>query len=204
MTKKAEIYKSGNHFQNCIYKNISDYLHRKGVSHFGAPKKGKTPYRHLLPPESTIENFLYSRNIFLAAKSRFKDHKAGDWERARTNSVASQPCCFNLFVPLQQDLKLASRLFSSLMGSAVVACYIEIEFTPNTPILDSLSEFERHADESIGDQGSKRGTDADIAVFYKTKDRKGVILIEFKYIEAEFNPCSSYRTKPNEGDGDVH
>jgi hypothetical protein len=198
MTKTAEIYQSGNPFQNRVYKKMSDYLQMKGVSNFGTSQKRDTPYRHLLPPESTFENFLYDRNIFLEAKSRFKDHKAGDWDRARTNTAASQPCCFNLFVPLQQDLKLASRLFSSLMDSPVVVGHIEIEFTPNTPNLDALSEFERHSDESIGDQGpegSNQGTDADVAVFYKTKDRKGVILIEYKYIEADFNLCYSYKTK---------
>jgi len=197
MTENAEIYQEGSPFQKRVYREMSDYLHRKGVSHFGTPKNGKTPYRHLLPPECTIENFLYDRNIYTAASSRFKDHKAGDWDRARTNSAASQPCCFNLFVPLQQDLELASKLFSSLMGSSVTVCHIEIEFTPKTPKLNELPGFERHpdADESIGDQIGKRGTDADVAVFYKTRDKKGIILIEFKYIEDDFNPCASYRIK---------
>jgi len=198
MKRKAEIYQEGNPFQKQAYKQMSDHLIQKGFTQFGASSKGNL-YCHLLPPESTVENFLFDEGIYTAAATRFEDHKAGDWDRARLNTAASQPCCFNLFVPLQQDLALAGRLFSPIMGISVAIDHIEIEFTPNTPRLDLLPGFERQADESIGDQASdpkqNQGTDADIAVFYRSNGTKGVILIEFKYIEEEFNLCGSYKIK---------
>jgi len=200
MTKEAKIYESGNSFQKRAYRKMANYLHARGISQFGRSVRG-TPYRHLLPVNSTIENFLYDNKIASAAEARFSNHKAGDWDRARFNTTASQPCCFNLFVPLQQDTKLANYLFSTLFNAPVNVHHIEIEFTPNTKELNNLPGFERShdktiGDETIGDQGKFAGTDADVAIFYSIQDRKGVLLIEFKYIEAEFSQCTSYKNKP--------
>ncbi len=200
MNQTAEIYQSGNQFQNRIYRKMAEYLNLKGVIEFGRAKKNGALYRHLLPSDSTYENFLFDNEIYLATKTRFQKGKAGDWHRAKTNTAASQPCCFNLFVPLQQDLELASRLFSSLMEAAVVVSHVEIEFTPNCRDLHNLPGYEvgLKQDESIGDQGTNQGTDADVAVFYTASGKKGIILIEFKYIESEFSMCTSFRKKPKE------
>ena len=63
MNKKAEIYQSGNAFQKLAYRKLSEYLDRKKISEYGIPKRGYTPYRHLLPPDSTVE-ILCSIGIF--------------------------------------------------------------------------------------------------------------------------------------------
>ncbi|MCP4498598.1 MAG: hypothetical protein GY822_01350 [Deltaproteobacteria bacterium] len=111
-----------------------------------------------------------------------------------TNLAASQACCFNLFVPLAEDLHLASALFSRLLSREISVSHIEIEFTPNTC---DLVDFQRSdEDESLGDQQGSGGTDADVAVFLKdSKGRREVILIETKFIEAEFSACNSVRAK---------
>ncbi len=193
MGLSAEIYQTGNAWQKLAYRKMSDYFEEQGVTEYGKSKGGAS-YKHLLSEKDSVHNFL-SDDIYKATINRFSEHKAGDVERVKQNTVASQTYCFNLFVPLQINLKLASELFSTLLSKKVEVKHIDIEFTPNT--LDSLSGFERKGgDESIGDQSEFAGTDADVAVFYKNSNkRKGVILIEFKFIEAEFSVCSSYRTK---------
>ncbi|CAH8283084.1 hypothetical protein EV196_10264 [Mariniflexile fucanivorans] len=192
MSTKTEKYQKGNNWQKHAYSKMSDYFQDKGVSEFSIPVGGKTPYKHLLTESDSKLNFI-NEAIYNAVIERFSSHKAGDQKRVKINTVASQTYCFNLFVPLQLNLALASRLFSTLLDKNVEVKHIEIEFTPNQ--LDSIKEFERHGkDESIGDQAAYAGTDADVAVFYKdSKEKKGVILIEFKFIEAEFSMCSSYK-----------
>jgi len=169
----------------------------RGVSSFGTAKSGKTHYKHLLTAHDEELNFI-NEDIYNAVIERFSNHKAGDIDRVKYNSVASQAYCFNLFVPLQQNFALASQLFTSLLSKEVEVKHIEIEFTPNK--LDTLEGFETNGqDESIGDQSAYAGTDADIAVFYKDSgQKKGVILIEFKFIESEFSKCSSYKKKEAE------
>ncbi len=149
-------------------------------------------YAHLLDPADSELNFL-SPTIAKALAQRFGSHKAGDQRRAETNTVASQPCCFNLFVPLAQDLELASHVFTDLMGSAVEVDHIELEFTPNR--LKGIRGYDLgERDESLGDQSGNVGTDADGAVFYQVGSERGVLLIEFKYIESEFSRCGTYHS----------
>ena len=197
MTCEAKVYQTGNSFQKLVYRKMADYLDAKGITHFSMSQGGKL-YRHLLPSDCTVENFLFNQNIYDAAKNRFDEKKAGDWKRAISNTASSQPCCFNLFVPLQQDLNLASKLLTALSGNPLVVHYIEIEFTPDKLPLENLPDFRVRPDdskESIGDQGNMQGTDADIAVFYSHGNLKGVILCEFKYIEDEFSQCTSWKNK---------
>jgi hypothetical protein len=89
------------------------------------------------------------------------------------------------------------------MGKAVEVQHIELEFTPNQMQVQPFSEgitasdtLTTEQDESIGDQSTYGGTDADLAVFYNYEaGKKGVLLMEFKFIEAEFSVCSSYKNK---------
>lgn len=171
---------------------MSAYLETKGVLSFGQSANGNA-FKHLLTEEQSEYNFI-TKEIYLATLNRFNDHKAGDLKRILTNTAASQPYCFNLIIYLQQHLELANKLFSVLLNKQVKVIHIEPEFTPNTCV--NIEGFERSIDESIGDQVGKKGTDADIAVFYNYQNnKKGLILIEFKFIEAEFSTCSSYREK---------
>lgn len=177
---EAEIYKEGNPWQNKVYQRMSEFLDRKGVTEYGKSKGGKL-CKHLLTIEQAELNFI-TKEIFKATKERFDDHKAGDRNRALTNTAASQPYCFNLVIYLNQHKEeIANKLFSKLLGKEISVINIEPEFTPTK-------------EESIGDQSAIGGTDADIAVFYTYENNKnGVLLIEFKYIEAEFSVCSSYK-----------
>lgn len=182
------IYRCGSPFQRWAYEQAARHFHARGIRRYGVTKNGN-PYAHLLHPEDLALNFL-SPAVADAVATRFDSHKAGDRARAETNTVASQACCFNLFVPLATDLALASAVFSGLMDQSVTVDHIELEFTPNR--LGELSGYElSDRDESLGDQSGSGGTDADVAVFYRAHTGRGVLLMEFKYIEAEFSTCGS-------------
>ncbi|MCX6242691.1 MAG: hypothetical protein NTX43_12865 [Bacteroidetes bacterium] len=177
-------YDIGNEWQINRYRFMSEYNRHKGITEFGKAKRKGKSYSHILKETSKnkLQNFLGEDEILKVVEDRFKE-KAGDLHRVRTNTVASQPCCFNLFAPLKNRRELAGKLFSLLMGKAVEVQHIAIEFTPCI-------------EESLGDQSKYGGTDADVAVFYQDdKQKTGVILIEFKYIEADFSVCSSYKEK---------
>ncbi len=142
-------------------------------------------------------NFLHP-DIHEKLLERFASHKAGNLERALTNTVASQTCCFNLLAPLVDDLHLASAAFSRMLESEISVEHIELEFTPN--MVTDLTGFARtRDDESLGDQSGHAGTDADVAVFFRTTDdSKGVVLIEFKYREHEFSTCGAVKKRKAE------
>ena len=192
MNTEAEIYQTGNHWEKKVYRGMADFLQSKGVTKFGATSKGNQ-YKHWLTEDEAHFNFI-TPEIHTATLERFNKHKAGDLKRILINTAASQPFCFNLIIFLQQHSALADKLFSNLLEKQVKIIHLEPEFSPNE--CNSVIGFERTSDESIGDQGNKRGTDSDIAVFYTyNNDKKGVLLIEFKFIEAEFSVCSSYAGK---------
>lgn len=190
---EATVYNEGNAWQKDRYGHMTRINVVAGMQRFGVSSKG-THYKHLLHEDNALHNFLGDQQTLKAVQDRFKSHKAGDKKRVLTNMAASQPCCFNLFAPLWRDRQLTDALFSKLLNKPVHVEHLEIEFTPNT--WAGVPGFELHGDESIGDQSDIGGTDADVAVFYTTNaGKRGVVLIEFKYIEAEFSVCSSYKKK---------
>ena len=192
MTKEALIYQTGNPWQKKVYRTMAKMLESNPeITSFGKSQNGNE-YKHLLTKEQSKFNFI-TKEIHTATIERFDNHKAGDLHRILTNTAASQPYCFNLIIYLQQHPDLANILFSNLIGKQVRVCHLEPEFTPN--MCDNIVGFERFGDESIGDQNIKLGigTDSDIAVFYKYEnEKKGVLLMEFKFIEHEFSVCTSY------------
>lgn len=185
---EAVEYCTGNEWQKNRYSYMASWNEENGIQSFGRAKKNGSIYKHIIDLSKVSEtyNLLNSSKIRDEVYSRFET-KAGDLNRVLTNTVASQPCCFNLFAPLKfsSKMELASDLFSHLLGKEALVTDIHIEFTPTTS-------------ESIGDQSTNGGTDADVAVEYTCMDgAKGIVLIEFKYIENEFSVCSSYRKKLN-------
>jgi hypothetical protein len=190
---EPQIYKIGNPWQKKVYIHMAEYIQKKGIVKFGVSKNGNQ-YKHLLTKEDAHINFI-TKDILDATKKRFNKHKAGDINRILTNTAASQTYCFNLVIFLQQNLILANRLFSDLLNKNIEIQHLEPEFTPNEC---DIPGFERTTDESIGDQNHDKGigTDSDIAVFYTYENnKKGVLLIEFKFIEPEFSVCSSFTKK---------
>lgn len=205
MENKAspKVYQPGNAWQNRVYRHMSEYLKEKGVRNFGRSKSitrdGQliegSYYAHLLQQDEGYLNFI-SESIFHKTLNRFDEHKAGDKERILSNTASSQAYCFNLFLFLDENRELADELFSALLDKKVTIQHIIPEFTPGKN--ENLFGFEldkEFVDETIGDQGANQGTDADVAIFYTdSNNQKGLILIEFKFIEAEFSVCTSYRT----------
>ncbi len=194
-TVKATVYNNGNPWQKKVYKSMAKFLESKyKIKEFGKSSKGKS-YKHLLSIEQARYNFI-TENIFEVTKSRFEKHKAGDKNRIMTNTAASQPYCFNLVIFLNQNKELANNLFSDLMGKKINIIHIEPEFTPN--LCNDIKGFKATTDESIGDQNLKLGigTDSDIALFYEYENnKKGILLVEYKFIEAEFSICTSFKKK---------
>ena len=194
MDNKTYIYEKGNPWQKKVYKAMADYLSGLGVIKFGISSMGNK-YKHFLTKSQSNLNFI-TDDIYKDTLQRFEKHKAGDLTRILTNTASSQAYCFNLVIYLNSNKHIANSLFSNLLGKDVKVVHIEPEFTPN--MCNSVDGFETSFDESIGDQNLKagRGTDADIAIFYKYDNtKKGVLLIEFKFIEGEFSICSSYKSK---------
>jgi hypothetical protein len=200
MNSKPKIYDIGNPWEKKVYRHMAEFLQNKGIKKFGATRNGNQ-YKHWLTEEEAHYNFI-TPSIHTATLERFNTHKAGDLKRILINTAASQPFCFNLIIFLQQHSELADKLFSNLLDKKVSVIHLEPEFTPNQ--CNSVNGFERTIDESIGDQNLKLGigTDADIAVFYTyDNNKKGLLLIEFKFIEPEFSVCSSFagsKKKENE------
>lgn len=187
----AKLYDIGNPWQRKVYSKMAHYLKSiPEVNSCGVSTKGNS-YQHLLPMELSAYNFV-TPAIHEYALRVFENHKKGDRFRMFTNTAASQPYCFNLVVFLNQHKVLANKLFSNLLGKQVEVKHLEPEFIPNTCQVDG---FERNADESIGDQGDG-GTNADIVVFYTyDSNKKGILIIEFKFIEGEFSTCFSFSKK---------
>ena len=201
MNNDASLYEKGNPFQKKVYRKMSSFLESNSeIKAFGKSRSGNY-YKHLLTDEQSEFNFI-NKEIQKDTIERFSKHKAGDLNRIMTNTAASQPYCFNIIIHLKQNPLLANKLFSKLLNKVVKVQHIEPEFTPNC--CDDIVGFERISDESIGDQNFQLGfgTDADIAVFYNYENsKKGILIIEFKFIEAEFSVCTSYKgskKKPNE------
>lgn len=193
LDRDIPVYREGNAFQVRMFEHLARYNVGRGQCVFGVSGKGN-PYAHLLPVEDAKRNFLDDDRILAAARRRFASHKAGDLTRTLANTAASQPFCFNLFVPLASNLGLASRVVGALLGRDVIVAHIEIEFTPNA--LDGPPGFERSGDESLADQAGSAGTDADVAIFFSdVLERREVLLIETKLIEPAFSFCRSYAKK---------
>ncbi len=202
---QTKAYQSGNPWQRKAYSHLSDYLKKKGIREFGASARGSL-YRHLLQEKDGPHNFM-NEQLYQQTLKRFNQHKAGDQNRILTNTASSQAYCFNLFLYLNNHKELANVLFSDLFEKDVEIQHIELEFTPNrmqlqpfksesTTLSGALTTFTKNQDESIGDQSEYAGTDADAAVYYTYESgKRGVLLIEFKFIEAEFSVCSSYKKK---------
>ena len=197
MDKEQNVYQIGNKWQKKVYKKMSEFLESNPeIKSFGLSKNGNR-YKHLLTEEQSHLNFI-TPEIHTSTRLRFDEHKAGDLNRILTNTAASQPYCFNLIIYLQQHQNLANKLFSDLLGKELQIQHLEPEFTPNKCEKIVGFELPLGADETIGDQNLKLGfgTDADIAVFYRyDNNKKGILLIEFKFIEAEFSVCTSFRKK---------
>jgi hypothetical protein len=188
MNTETDVYDKGNLWERTVYRHMTEYISTR-VQRFGTTR-GNNQYKHWLVKEDAHFNFI-TPDIYKQTLERFRSHKAGDINRILTNTAASQPFCFNLIIYLQEHLHIANHLFSKLLNKSVIVKHLEPEFTPNQ--CSSVEGFDRMKDESIGDQEATSGTDADIAVFYNyEQNKKGILLIEFKFIESEFSVCSSH------------
>ena len=137
-------------------------------------------YGHILSDEDGRRgaNFLPSlrADILTAVTKRKKTGKGVDFGRTSQNMLSSQAMCFNLFVPLNRDRRLAAELLGRFIDGLRSVDEIEYEHTPHNSI--------------FGDQSGKVGVDCDVLVHYTGRDRaKGLAVIETKYTETGFSIC---------------
>ena len=130
------------------------------------------------------DNFLPSlkETIFVEVKSRKDKGKGINLYRTLGNLLSSQAMCFNLFVPLKNNLPLATRVFRYFIPNLDFITDIEIEKTPCNELLNDQSKF--------------GGVDSDVYIKYLLQNgEQGVLLIETKYVEKEFSVCGHRKNK---------
>lgn len=138
-------------------------------------------YEHRLSDHDSSNgwNFLPSlrKEILDAVRLRADLGKGVGMDRTTGNMLASQAMCFNLFVPLNLNKPLASKLFSRLLEERVtVSQEIQLEYTPPNSI--------------FGDQTGASGVDCDVLLRYgNARNEPAVMVIETKYVESEFSRC---------------
>lgn len=182
--EENEIYTTGNSFRAVAEAKARHYrVNELKLSDFGS-------YGHILSDNNAQKgmNFLPTlRNeIFEEVNKRNKKGKGVDIDRTTKNMLASQAMCFNLFVPLNRNKKLASMFFEQLLGDvSEITENIEYEYTPSKLIFN--------------DQSGKGGVDCDALLTYKNKQgNSSILVIETKYVEPEFSICGFRKYNQND------
>jgi len=108
----------------------------------GPQKNSKNKYGNMLTSKDGYQgsNFL-TPEIFLLAEQRIAEKTGAVTEyRLLCNMLSSMPMCFNLFGPLKNDTKLASKLFGTMLPDEVAeVTNIIFEFNPS-PRKDYLND----------------------------------------------------------------
>lgn len=107
------------------------------------------------------------------------------------NLKSSQAACFNILFPMRKDLNFAKSALGQFLPDVQSIDDIEFEYTGPIETTQWLGEPAR------GKRGKNR-TSIDVAVFWKDKwGKSNISLIEWKYTERNFGPCSVYSSKEN-------
>jgi hypothetical protein len=138
----------------------------------GAEFRGRERGNILPPPPPDGLNFLtreIAEYVDLWKESEAQKGAVAENFRLRSNMLSSQPLCFNLFVPLAKDLKLAADVFCTLTNGRVTrVSEILFEYSPG-----------RSDPRYTGDKSA-----FDVYVRYLTNnDSEGFLGIEVKYHE---------------------
>jgi len=186
IAEEGPVYSRGRNFRACA--ELSARKYRLNILHL---TRWDT-WGHWLHPDDACNgyNFLPAMRseILSALKLRAAKGKGIDLDRTRKNLLSSQALCFNLFIPLNKNKELASRLFKRLLrnNDAEITDDIILEYTPSNSI--------------FGDQSAVGGVDCDALVIYQTSPRqRGLIVVETKYVETGFSICGfrrSYQKDP--------
>jgi len=147
--------------------------------------RGYDRWGHVLTKEDADSgwNFLPSLkdDILREVKKRADKGKGVDFDRTSRNMLSSQAMCFNLFAPLNRDRRLAAELLGSFIDGIGSVDDMEYEHTPHNSI--------------FGDQSGTAGVDCDALFDYTdSHGRKGLAIIETKYVEPEFSLCGFRRS----------
>lgn len=166
-------------------KNYLPEINKKG-------KFRKIEYEHILPWEKREFNFYppIRRDLF-----SFIDVKGIQPHASIHNLLSSWVLCSNMYWP-----------FNNKEGSESLCKYLSKEANISIDKIEEMDlEYECENDSLkpavlLGETRGKRGsgqTSPDLAIKFKTKDnKKGIFLIESKFTEDNFEPCSGYVTKP--------
>jgi len=135
--------------------------------------KGKNRGNYLPMPwaKKTLNNYLSDtiKKVLLHELENNDSKKLYGKPRIYNNLLSSQPLCFNLFAELQQDLRLATKVFNKLAPDSIKeVTKIDFEYSPG-----------KGDPKFTGDRSA-----FDVYVEFKTaNDERGFIGIEVKYHE---------------------
>jgi hypothetical protein len=170
MIDEGRVYTRGNSFRA-----RAEADQRRFRAHVLKIESGK--YGHWLTEEDGNRGMNFYGDVFDAMLTRFAQGKAGDITRAKTNMLASQAMCFNIFANLQdkEGLAVATIALRKLVPTIRAVRRIHLEYTPPNEVL--------------GDQSGLGGVDCDVLVEYDCASGSGLLAIETKFVEEEFSTC---------------
>jgi len=135
-------------------------------------------YEHILPARQWTQN-LWS-GIRRTAVDYFRRKKI-KWHNQKDNLLSSQILCVNMFFSLKKHTSLLDSFLSDFYPSLAKVTDIDFEYIgPRT----------RNYFNELGGRGYNR-TSADVAITWEdNKGKNNLLLVEFKFTEANFGECS--------------
>lgn len=165
---------SDNAIKRIARKHQSNYrFERLHCSHDHEHRYGKYGAYLKLEDAKEGKNFYtpYWNKIDASIKSRYPNSKPWQLEPIYANMLRSEHIPFNFFVPMQDDLNAAAKVFDKILGGNQIEKIIEIKI-----------EYAPEKQYALND-----GTSFDTFVLYKHKDGQlGGIGIEIKYTEGGY------------------
>jgi hypothetical protein len=148
-----------------------------GVKNMGTWKC--KPYPHILPEEVWGLNLW--DDIRESAQYYFNDNQIA-WHKEKHNLLSSQIMCINLFFPLKQYPKVLKPWLAKAYPDIQDVFGLNFEYTG--------PQNKNYFNEQ-GSAGQNR-TSSDLSIEWEDKQgRKNLLLLEFKFTELAFGPCSN-------------
>jgi len=169
---------------------MEDWMHRYKTEKLKLHEQGKwrgRQYPHILPQDLWFLN-MWEGVCFKAVK--YFDKSQIRWHAQKHNLLSSQILCINLFFPLREHPELLKLWLSSRLADVEEVTDLDFEYIgPDDP--QEPSGYRNYFNEE-GSRGQNR-TSADVAVTWRNSEgSKNLLLLEFKFTEANFGVCSRY------------
>ena len=185
-------------FKDQMRRNQLEWRHHNLANQDSGEQNGGS-YEHVLPAK------LWEFNLWSGIKSQSK-HSLPDYleeNRIRKhtgchNLLSSWVMCANLYFPFrcESGYEILSGFLRKFISPNIksVRC-VELEY--------ELEDATLQPDALLGEMDGGRGagqTSPDVAFLVETQDGLGIILVECKFTEHNFYPCSGRKPNPRNGD----